>query len=272
MTADLALDLMSRMPDAKNRPGQRAVAGAGRGDLQAHLVGACVAGAAAGADARVAAGGQPAAAAPASAETAPFTRQDQAPGLSAGRWFGSCYVVPMCRSRTVSGGESDGERGSEMMSDSRLDWLGAVRLKGGAMTGSSVLLDAAGRRRSPATLPGCLCGSRGFLSPVGCRRWLLGHHVPARELGVPHGRLTGQWPDPTWFPCFARTSGDRGGRPLYSGDGGAHPDRSRSPASACHIPATCPYAPPQHPSMRGSASRSIEPRVQVLHPADLAGP
>jgi hypothetical protein len=35
----------------------------------------------------------------------------------------------------------------------------------------------------------------------------------------------------TGFPCFTRTSCDRGGCPLYSGDNGAHPDRSRSPAS-----------------------------------------
>jgi hypothetical protein len=65
------------------------------------------------------------------------------------------------------------------------------------------------------------------------------------------------WRTLTGFPCFARTSCDRGGCPLYSEDGGAHPDRSRSPASACRITATCPCAPPQHPSMRGSASRSI---------------
>ena len=36
----------------------------------------------------------------------------------------------------------------------------------------------------------------------------------------------------TGFPCSARTSCDRGGCPLYSGDNGARPDRSRSPASA----------------------------------------
>jgi hypothetical protein len=56
---------------------------------------------------------------------------------------------------------------------------------------------------------------------------------------------------PTGFPCFTRTSNDRGGCPLYSGDGGAHPDRSRSTASARRIPATCPYAPPQHPIHTG---------------------
>ena len=49
--------------------------------------------------------------------------------------------------------------------------------------------------------------------------------LPARPQGA--GRTQ------TGFPCFARTSCDRGGCPLYSGDGGAHPDRGRSPASAC---------------------------------------
>src|SRR5215207_7400889 len=30
----------------------------------------------------------------------------------------------------------------------------------------------------------------GFLSPFGCRHSLLGHPLPAGELGLPHGRLT----------------------------------------------------------------------------------
>jgi integrase len=45
-----------------------------------------------------------------------------------------------------------------MMSLLRLDWLGASALEGVAMTDSLMLLDAAGRRRSPATLPGYLGG------------------------------------------------------------------------------------------------------------------
>ena len=57
----------------------------------------------------------------------------------------------------------------------------------------------------------------------------------------------------TGLPCFARTSCDRGGCPLYSGDSGAHPERSRSPASARRISAARPCTPPQPPSMRGSA-------------------
>ena len=67
---------------------------------------------------------------------------------------------------------------------------------------------------------------------------------------------------PTGFPRFARTSCDRGGCPLYSGDNGAHPDRSRSPASVRRITATCPYAPPQHPIDTGLCFTKHQPRVQ----------
>jgi hypothetical protein len=131
------------------------------------------------------------------------------------------------------------------------------------------------RARAPGPISGQLCAttswrgwscSRGFLSPFDCRHWLLGHPVPAGELGVPHGRLTGQGRTQTGFPCFARTSNDRGGCPLYSGDGGAHPDRSRSPVSACRIPATCPCAPPQHPIDAGLRITKHQPRVQAMSP------
>jgi hypothetical protein len=130
--------------------------------------------------------------------------------------------------------------------------------------------------RAPGPVSGQLCAttswrdwscSRGFLSPFGCQRWLLGHPVPARELGSPYGRLTGSLAGPqTGFPCFARTSCDRGECPLYSGDNGAHPDRSRSPASACRITATCPYAPPQHPIDTRLCFTKHQPRVQTISP------
>ena len=70
----------------------------------------------------------------------------------------------------------------------------------------------------------------------------------------------------TGFPCFARTSSDRGGRPLYPEDNGAHPDRRRSPASACRIPATCPYAPLQHLIYAGLRMTKHQPRVQRISP------
>jgi hypothetical protein len=44
---------------------------------------------------------------------------------------------------------------------------------------------------------------RGFPLRFRRRRWLLGHPVPARELGVPHGRLTGhEDPDPDGVSTF----------------------------------------------------------------------
>ncbi len=56
---------------------------------------------------------------------------------------------------------------------------------------------------------------------------------------------------PTGFPRSARTSCDRGGRPLYPGDDGAHPDRgdSRPAPAASQRPVP---APRQHPIRRGS--------------------
>lgn len=39
-----------------------------------------------------------------------------------------------------------------------------------------------------------LATSPGFLSPFGCRPWLLDHPLPAGELGLPYGRLTGEDP------------------------------------------------------------------------------
>ena len=55
----------------------------------------------------------------------------------------------------------------------------------------------------------------------------------------------------TGFPCFARTSCDRGGCPLYSGDSGAHPDRGRSTASICGL----------------STARSLNPATNI-HPCE----
>ena len=42
----------------------------------------------------------------------------------------------------------------------------------------------------------------GFPLRFRCRRWLFGHPVPAEELGVPRGRLTGQRPDPDGVSVF----------------------------------------------------------------------
>ena len=53
---------------------------------------------------------------------------------------------------------------------------------------------------------------------------------------------------PTGLPRSARTSCDRGGRPLYPEDGGAHPDRGACSAGACRSAAASPCTPPEPPT------------------------
>jgi hypothetical protein len=86
----------------------------------------------------------------------------------------------------------------------------------------------------------------GFPLPFGCRPSLLGHPVPARELGSPYGRLTGAWHRTlTGFPCSARvrcgwgrTSSIPRGRRCPHG-------RECSTAAACRI-ATALSLSPRH--------------------------
>jgi hypothetical protein len=102
-------------------------------------------------------------------------------------------------------------------------------------------------------LEGWSC-SRGFPSPFGHRHSLLGHPIPAGELGPPHGRLTGHdGRTPTGLPRSARMSSDRGGCSLDPGDGGAPPGQAMSLTGACRSTAASPYTPLQHPIPRGSA-------------------
>ena len=80
------------------------------------------------------------------------------------------------------------------------------------------------------------------LSAAGIRFSVI--RFPPRELGPPHGRLTGdQRRTSTGLPRSARTSYDRGGCPLYPEDGGAHPGRVGSPTGACRFPAASPCTP-----------------------------
>ena len=98
--------------------------------------------------------------------------------------------------------------------------------------------------------------SPGFLLPFGLRRWLLGHPIPAGELGLPHSRLTGaNGPDldgvtafrthelrPGWVPslprgrrCSYRPTGVFGRRlPLLSG----HVPAPRSSIPSARAPIT----------------------------------
>jgi hypothetical protein len=76
---------------------------------------------------------------------------------------------------------------------------------------------------------------------------------------------------PTGFPRSARMSSDRGGRPLYPGDGGAHPDRWRLTAGACRFAAASPCTRPHIPPT-GISLNEASPRVQAIRPSGLPQP
>jgi len=94
----------------------------------------------------------------------------------------------------------------------------------------------------------------------GHRHSLPGHPVPARELGLPCGRLTGpcyQGRTLTGLPRSARMSCGRGGCPLYPGDCGARTAGRSSPAAARRLAAARPCTPVQQPTTGGFLSRGI---------------
>jgi hypothetical protein len=111
----------------------------------------------------------------------------------------------------------------------------------------------------------------GFPLPFGRRHSLLGHPIPARELGLPCGRLTGHHlgsGPPTGLPRSTRTSCDRDGCLLYPGDGDAHPADLHSPAGACRFPAASPCTPLLHP-ISGAADHEASTEVHAIHPSGL---
>ncbi len=78
---------------------------------------------------------------------------------------------------------------------------------------------------------------------------------------------------PTGLPRSARTSCDRGGRPLYPGDGGAHPDRSWLPAGACRFAAAGPCTRRHIPSTGSRLTRhqrGFKPFARPVFPSPVA--
>jgi hypothetical protein len=85
-----------------------------------------------------------------------------------------------------------------------------------------------------------------FPLPFGRRRLLLGHPVPAQELGLPHGRLTTtrRWWTRTGFPRSTRVSCGRVGCPLDPGGDGVHTAIDESAAAVCRLSAASLFVSP----------------------------
>ena len=124
-----------------------------------------------------------------------------------------------------------------------------------------------GRRRPgyPVLVSRCLFGHRHSLP---------GHPVPARELGLPCGRLPGsgsQGRTPTGLPRSARMSCGRGGCPLSPGDCGPRTAGRSSPAAACRLAAAGPYPRPATHHRRLLITRHHQ-GFTVVHPSGLPWP
>jgi hypothetical protein len=135
-----------------------------------------------------------------------------------------------------------------------------------------------GSRHQPVSgqLSGTASGGASHRVPVSCCLSAAGvrfsgHPVPARELGLPYGRLTGHH---TWcrtltgLPRSAPARYDRDGCPLYPGDGGALPGRMPCPASACRSAAASPCTPLEHPT-GGATHHGASTGVHAIHPSGL---
>src|SRR5215831_4955063 len=83
----------------------------------------------------------------------------------------------------------------------------------------------------------------GFPLPFGRQHSLLGHPIPAGGLGLPHGRLTGQNPDPDGVTTFHTHELRPDWVPPVPRGRRCSPDCLPFPAGACRFPATSPYTP-----------------------------
>ena len=134
------------------------------------------------------------------------------------------------------------------------------------------------RVRASGPVSGRLCGTAGGGRPPvpvsrrlsAHRRSLLGHPVPARELGHRCLRLTGdagRRPRTlTGFPRSACTSCDRDGRPLDPEASGVHTAGENSPAAACRSSTARPCTPvfiPSPGALGNEASAGVHSRSPV---------
>ena len=96
---------------------------------------------------------------------------------------------------------------------------------------------------------------------------LLGHPIPAEELGSPCGRLTGpEVRTSTGLPRFARTSYDRGGCLLYPEDGGAPPGQGDCSTGARRFSAASPCTQLRRP-IGWALLYEASTGVHAIHPS-----
>ncbi len=95
--------------------------------------------------------------------------------------------------------------------------------------------------------------------------------MPARELGLPHGRLTGHQPNArtlTGLPRSTHTRCDRIGCLLYPEGGGAHSVDKKSPTDACRSSTASPCTPLQQPISKAH-NNETSTEVHAIHPPGL---
>ena len=109
-----------------------------------------------------------------------------------------------------------------------------------------------------------------FPLPFGRRHSLLGHPVPAGRsafLTVGPPALPGRIP--SGFPRSAQLSCDRGGRPLYPGDGGVLPAGGSYPAGTRRFAAASPCIPLEHSAWRDPNVTRHHQGFTRVHPSGL---
>ena len=98
------------------------------------------------------------------------------------------------------------------------------------------------------------------------RRSLLEHPIPAGELTLPHGWVTGALRTPSGLPRCARSRHGWGGCPLYSGTGGVHAADRGPTAAACRFPTASPTPRHRIPSAGPSVTK-CQRGFTVIHPS-----
>ena len=121
-----------------------------------------------------------------------------------------------------------------------------------------------GQRRGPAIMSRFPAAFRppAFASRSPCSRPGTGPSSRSAYRAPPGARTR------TGFPRFTPARYDRGGCPLYPGDGGALPGRMPCPAGACRFPAASPCTPQPHPTS-GATHHEASTRVHAIHPSGL---